>query len=374
MSRVPTRITHIITGLGVGGAERALHTLLTSGLAANFEHTVISLTGEGYYGPLLRAAGIPVACMNMTPGRPTLGAALRLRRAVRVARPDILQGWMYHGNVAASLVCRLSSPRAALVWNIRMSLEGTRQMKISTRAVIRIGAWLSKAPDAIIYNAARARGQHELAGYASAAARVIPNGFDTRRWHPNPTARASLRQELNLAADAPVVGFVGRGQPEKDLVNLLSAFTAATATRPDVRLVCVGRDLEQYAHHLDPARVIFLGQRNDIERLMPAFDVLCLSSYFEGFPNVLGEAMACGVPCATTDVGDAAAIVGETGWIARPRDSAALANALSLALNATPEERQARGRLARARVEAHYSLDAIVGEYAALYARLARRT
>jgi len=347
-----------------------LHTLLTGGLTDSFEHQVVSLTGDGRYGSLLRAAGVPVVCMNMTPGLPTPGAAMRLLNKVRVAEPDIFQGWMYHGNLAASFARRLSAPRAALAWNIRMSLEATQKMKASTRGVIKIGAWLSQGPNAIIYNATRSRQQHEAVGYAASDGSVLGNGFDTLRWRPDATAGARLKQELGLPSHTMLVGYVGRGHPQKDITNLFSAFAAAAATRPDVRLIVVGRDLKQYGGHLDPARVFFLGERDDVEHFMPGFDILCLSSAFEGFPNVIGEAMACGVPCVTTDVGDAAAIVADTGWVAPPRDSAALAGALSLALNASPEERQARGEAARRRVEVHYSLAAVIEQYTALYTRL----
>lgn len=366
------KVTHVITGLNVGGAERALHSLLTGGLQDAFDNHVISLMNEGHYGPLLQEAGIPITYLNMSPGRPTLDAVRRLKRAIHATSPNVIQGWMYHGNLAASLARRLCGSGAALSWNIRLSLEAGRSLKASTRCVIGVGEWLSHGPDAIIYNAARSKAQHEERGYARMHSVTIPNGFDTKRWQPDSNARARLCVELGVADDAFLIGFVGRGHAQKDLPNLFSAFRAAAVSYPDAYLVCVGRDLEGFAsEYKDLNQVRFLGQRSDIEHIMPAFNLLCLSSSFEGFPNVIGEAMACGVPCVTTDVGDAAAIVADTGWTAPPRDSAALANSLIEALALPPPARRARGLAARTRIERHYSLKSVVGQYMALYARLA---
>lgn len=362
---------HIITGLDLGGAERALYTLLTSGLRDTFGHHVVSLTGQGHFGPLLRSAGVPVTCLDMVPGHPTPSALLNLLRVVKVVAPSVIQGWMYHGNLAASLSRKLAAPEAALAWNIRQSLEGLDGTKLSTRWIIDLGARLSAQPAVVLYNSTRAREQHEARGYESIRSEVIGNGFDLRRWAPDPAASARLRQEVGLPDGSPIVGFVGRGHVDKDIPNLLSAFRKVSKEYPAAHLICVGGGIRRF----DPSpgvdkRIIYLDQRNDIELLMPAFDLLCLSSRFEGFPNVIGEAMASAVPCVTTDVGDAARIVADTGWIAPARDSNALAEALASALAATPVERRALGRAARSRICADYSIQRVVGQYQTLYSRL----
>lgn len=363
-----TLITHIITGLDVGGAERALHTLLTNGLEGPFRNHVISLMGPGHYGPLLEQAGIPVTCLHMRPGRPSLRALRRLRAALRAHPPDILQGWMYHGNLAACLGQRWFRRDAMLAWNIRMSLEGVALLGRSTRFMIGLGARLSGKPSAIIYNSERSRAQHEAVGYDAARGRYIPNGFDTERWRPDLALRAAVRAELGLTEADRVIGFVGRGHPDKDPEKLFQAFFKVGAQNPRAVLVAIGRDLDRFGPISE--RVILTGQRHDVPSLMQAFDLLCLSSRFEGFPNVIGEAMATGVPCVTTDVGDAAAIVGDTGWVVPPRDSDALARALIDALETPPEEMRARGAVARARIEAEFSIKSVVARYVTLYERL----
>lgn len=364
-------LTHIITGLEVGGAERALHTLLTNGLEGPFRNRVISLMGSGHYCPLLEQAGIPVTCLNMPRGLPTPGALWRLRVALRHAHPALVQGWMYHGNLAALLAGRLAGRGVPVAWNVRLSLEALDALKPTTRAVIQLGARLSKGPKAIIYNAARSRTQHREIGYADSADVVIPNGFDPETWRGDAAARAQGRQHLGLGPDEVVIGYVGRGHPQKDIATLARAFDQVRQSRPTARLICIGRDIDTQV----PADCLrdgmqFLGQRADVPVLLPGFDVLCLSSRSEGFPNVIGEAMACGVPCVTTDVGDAADVVGDTGWVVPPGDSTALARALGAALDTPADDLRKRGAAARARIERDSSIASIVARYVALYTGL----
>lgn len=368
MTKPAPPITHIITGLEVGGAERALYTLLTNGLEGPFRNHVISLMGPGHYGPLLEQAGIPVTCLHMRPGRPSLRALRGLRAACSLRPPALIQGWMTHGNLAASFARRFGQPKAALAWNIRWTLEGLPQARPMTRGLTWLGARLSSGPQAIIYNSQRGREQHAVHGYSDIRALHVPNGFDTTLWATNLDRRNMIRAELGLTPDDRVIGFVGRGHDDKDPENLFRAFEKVAQRHPRAVLVAVGRDLAPLARKSE--RVILTGQRGDIPRLMQAFDLLCLSSRVEGFPNVIGEAMASGVPSVTTDVGDAGMIVGETGWVVQPRDSDALAQALCAALDVPVARLQAMGQAARARIDADFSIAAIVGRYTALYDRL----
>lgn len=359
------QITHIITGLNVGGAERALHTLLTNGLEGPFRNRVISLMGPGHYGPLIIAAGIPLTCLNMSPGRPTPKALHRLISACKETPADIVQGWMSHGNIASTLAQRVVHPRASLAWNVRLSLEDHRETKVTTRAMIRLGAWLSHRPHAVIYNAERSQQQYTGIGYCDATAHYFPNGFDTAAWRPDADIRHAIRHGLGLTEQSRVIGFVGRGHRQKDINNLFAAFNMIMERHPNAVLVAVGRDLEQYIIPSD--RIMLLGQRSDVPDLMRAFDVLCLSSRVEGFPNVIGEAMATGLPCVSTDVGDAREIVGNTGWVAPPRDSIKLAECLDQALTCSPLALEERGQLARKRIINEFSIESVVAKYVKLY-------
>ena len=367
-------LIHIITGLNTGGAERSLHSLLSGGLAEKHQCHVVSLTDSGEFGPKIAALGVPVQCIGMSPGRPTPVALWRLRRIVRAIRPDVIQGWMYHGNLAASLARAMAPGRPALVWNIRHSLYDISNEKPGTRAAIRAGRMLSARPDRILYNSHLSRAQHEAFGYRALHGEVIANGFDTALWRPDATARLQVRTALRLGPQDRLIGFVARFHPMKDIPNFLQAIAPLMAEVRNLHCAIIGQDagpsnpvLSPLFDKLPQARLHVLGLRDDIPALMPGFDLFCLSSNSEAFPNVLGEAMACGVPCVATDVGDSRLVLGDTGRIVAPSDPQELSKALHDMLILDDDTRRALGARARARIAGHFSLTATVDRYTALY-------
>lgn len=367
----PLTVIHVITGLNMGGAERVLSSLLTSGLEGPVANQVISLMGDGHYGPVLRDAGIKVTCLDMQHGLPTPSVIGRLHSELRVSKPDIIQGWMYHGNIVASLGRYLAPRSPAIAWNIRTSMDDPSLIRTRTRLLVTLGGWLSRRVDSIVYNSHRSKRQHHELGYASSCAEVIPNGFDLNYWRHDEAARRSARAELGILDGKLAIGFIGRAAPDKDIPTLLRAFACLREQHPQAMLICIGRDIEKDCpSDVSTQGVTFLGQRNDLAHLVPGFDLFCLSSRIEGFPNVIGEAMACAVPCVTTDVGDAAEIVGDTGWIASPSDLQSFIDALSTALLTNPDERLARGRAARQMIENRYTLPKIVRQYLDMYNRI----
>jgi glycosyltransferase involved in cell wall biosynthesis len=237
----------------------------------------------------------------------------------------------------------------------------------------------TECTDAIIYNAERSAQRHAAIGYPADKAIVIPNGFDLDAFRPDPDARAWLRAEHGLAPDTPVVGRVARNHSMKDHACLFGAFARVAEAVPAARLAVVGSGMVGD----DPAlarlaaaagvadKVLWLGPRRDIERLTAGFDVaLSTSSRGEGFPNVMGEAMACGVPMVATDVGDAAAILDDPARIVPPGDAAGLAAIVVRLLQAGPDARAALGVRDRQRALARFSIAAVGDAYAALWARL----
>ncbi|HYG28007.1 MAG TPA: glycosyltransferase [Caulobacteraceae bacterium] len=374
------RVCHIITGLKLGGAERALHSLLAGGLAASHDCHVISLTDAGSYGALISELGVPVHCLGMSPGGPRPRVVFRLWSILRRLRPDVLQGWMYHGNLAATVGRLMLSGRPAVVWNVRQSLYDIAAEKRGMQFVIRLSCWLSRTAAAILYNSRMSRGQHEALGFDSRSGRIIANGFDPEIWRPDPKARAALRKSLGLTEATPVLGYVGRFNPLKDIPTLLSALQDVTASDPKVHIVLVGLDLSPatpaltpYFRALPSERIHVLGNRTDMPDVFPAFDLLCLSSRAEGFPNVLGEAMAVGVPVIATDVGDNADVVGDTGWIVPPADSRALSTAILDALAEGSAARGERRARARQRIIERFSLTAALDRYSQLYLDVSAR-
>lgn len=370
-------IVHIITGLTTGGAERALYNLLQGGLTSRFDNHVVSLSHEGTVGPQIRALGVPVTTLDMRAGRPTLSGLIKLCRVVREIQCEVIQGWMYHGNLAATLARKSVPGRPVLAWNIRHSLYDLSSEKPMTRQVIRANRFLSAAPDALLYNSRLSRKQHEAFGFVSRKAQVIPNGIDVQKFFFSCASRQRVRSQLGIPADAPVVGHVARLHPMKDHpVFLLAAADLAHRYQETHFLLC-GREVSlenKTLERLIPARFRhrfhLLGERSDVSELLSAMDIFCLSSWSEAFPNVIGEAMATGLPCVSTDVGDSAIVIGDTGVVVPPHDEDQLATGIEALLTMPLKERRMLGASARARIEADYDLEAIVERYAASYEKL----
>jgi glycosyltransferase involved in cell wall biosynthesis len=235
---------------------------------------------------------------------------------------------------------------------------------------------LSGRPAAIIVNSEAGRRVHEAIGYRARHWFVLPNGFDTQAFVPDPKARTSVREELGVPATVLLIGMMARYHPQKDHSTFLEAARLLSASRPEVHFVLAGRDIVHHnaclRHQVDATglanRIHLLGERDDVPRLTAALDVATLSASFgEGFPGVICEAMACGVPVAVTDVGDAARIVGDSGRVAPPRNPRALAETWRTLLDLPAEERQRLGRIARERIASKWSIDEVVRKYESVY-------
>jgi glycosyltransferase involved in cell wall biosynthesis len=366
-------IVHLITGLETGGAERMLARLIARMDPKRFPSTVISMTGAGAIGREILAAGATLHSLEMRRGVPDPRAIPRLATLMRAVRPAILQTWLYHADLLGFVARRLGlAPR--LLWNIRCT-ESTGS------AVVRwLLARVSGAPDVVIANSQTGKRFHESIGYDPRRWLIIPNGFDTASLRPNREAGRLRRVELGIYSSAVAILLPARFDPMKDHATFLAAAAKLAKQRRDAVFALAGGGIEPtnrvlksliVAHGLGE-RVLLLGQRDDLDALYPAFDLVALSSaYGEGFPNVLGEAMACGVPCVATDVGDSALIIGDTGVVVPPCDPAALAAGLEKLTALTPTERLALGARARDRILRDYDLGAIAARYEALYEEIA---
>jgi len=368
-------VVHIITGLNTGGAERALYNLLNGGLADRFDSSVISLMDEGTIGSQIKALGVPVISLGMKKGLPTFSVLKKLRKEIRDRKPDLIQGWMYHGNLAATLACSMCSKKVAVLWNVRHSLYDLGHEKLMTRQIIRANRFFSRLADTLLYNSQISRQQHEFFGFKRNKGQVIPNGIDLDRFRFSGNSRQRIRDELVIPIDALVVGHIARYHPMKDHVNFLQAALSVISSHPSIHFVLIGRDVSLDNKDLtclipDSLRrqFHFLGERTDVHELMSAMDIASSSSsYGEAFPNVVGEAMAASLSCVVTDVGDSAYIVGDIGVVVHPQDSDALAAGIESLLVLSQLERQELGVKARQRIEGHFSLTAIVKQYSALY-------
>ena len=370
-----SKVLHIITGLQLGGAERSLYNLLACGLNAEHQNFVLSLSNSGDLGSKLEAADIPVHTLGLDSLKNIVLLPFRLRRIIKDIKPDALQGWMYHGNLVATLGMFLSNSDIKLIWNVRQTLYSLKREKPLTCFVIILNRLLSRFAEIIIYNSEVARAQHENFGFSADCGRVIANGFDVQRWRPCQSDREAVRNELSIPSDAIVLGFTARYHPMKNLKGLLRAIGPVILENPRLHLIIVGRgndkknpELKDAYAQLPDSQVHILEQRDDIAELMRGFDLFCVpSSWGEGFPNVLGEAMATGLLCMTTDVGDSSRVLGDCGvLVGSPHDTQLREGVLQM-LSYSADERARRGMQARRRIVTNYLLQATVNDYIELY-------
>ena len=374
------KVAIVITGLSTGGAETMLLRLLENIDRGKFSFHVISLTTRGEIGPRINALGVPVEALGMARGSPNPMAIFRLRSRLRELRVNLVHTWMYHADLLGGLAARAAGIRT-VIWGIRNSDLDRHKTSTSTRCVVGINARLSKwLPAGILSCSSVARDVHVAVGYKGEKISVIPNGFDLAKFKPDSAARVSVREELGLPRDTPLIGVVGRDDPQKNHVGFLYAAALLRSRSPGVHFVFVGGGMDGANFRLEAAAAEvgvdgvthFLGRRDDMPRLMASFDVLASSSSFgEAFPNVLGEAMACAVPCVVTDVGDSAFIVGETGHVVAVGDMPALAAGIEQMLALMPTERSALGDRARERVRRLFDIHDVARRYEDYYMRLA---
>lgn len=355
-------IVHIITGLSRGGAENALYRLISQ--EDDPERVrVVSLTDDGIFGERLRALGIDVTCLRLHSRLPSPIKFLRLVCLLRRWRPQLVQTWMYHADLVGGLAGLAAG--IPVCWGVRHSNVSPQHNKAARRFVIRICALASRwVPSRIISCSQRAVEVHRALGYAAPFA-VVPNGLDVSAWCPRPELRVATRAQLGVPEGGFLFAHAGRADPQKDHPALARAFNQVQAECPHAWLLLCGTGLERGEPYFEALpftagarqQVLALGPRDDLPELWQSADTFVLSSLGEAFPNVVAEAMACGLPCIVTDVGDAAEIVEDTGIVVPPRDVHSLEQAMLNMLHMPTIDRQRLGRTARARIQARFTLE-----------------
>lgn len=373
------KILHIITTLDVGGAEMMLYKLLKSMDGREFYNKVICLVKSGVIAEKIRGIGIPVECLGLNHGTVTPRALIEMTKALRILRPDIVQTWLYHSDLLGLVIARAVG-RAKIVWNIRCSNMEMERYPRSTAWTVKSCALLSRFPDSVITNSYEARKFHLKLGYRPKEFKVIPNGFDLKMFHPDPKSRRSVREGIGIQDDSACIGMIARFDPKKDHLTFLRAASRIIKKGVNASFVLCGEQvdkrnpmLSKWLADLDlEGHVHLLGRRNDIPQILTAMDLMVSSSAFgEGFPNAIGEAMACCVPCVVTDVGDSRKIVGAVGKVVPPRNPSALAAKVFELLALPRTQLRKLGLLARERIAEKYSIERITTEYESLYRQIA---
>jgi glycosyltransferase involved in cell wall biosynthesis len=369
------RIAHLITDLDIGGAERMLVNLIDA-IRPGEAHKVICMCGDAPLAPAIESLGTSVEGLGMRRGRPSAVGLWRAVRALRNFRPQAVQTWLYHADLLGVIVQPFID-RVPLIWNVRCADMDLSRYSSLTRWVREALARLSRVPATVIVNSEAGRAAHEAFGYRPRRWEVIGNGFDLERFRPSLPARAALRRRLNIPDEAPLIGMVARLDPAKDHQTLLRAATVVLAKRAEVHFYLVGPGVPLLASDVARAglshRVLLEEGRDDTPQVYAGLDLFVLTSAFgEGFPNVLGEAMASGVPCISTDVGDCRRIIGDTGLVTARGAPQELAEAILCALEWAPADRQRYGSAARARIAEIADIAIVAQRYQRLYQELSR--
>ncbi|MBB5204474.1 glycosyltransferase involved in cell wall biosynthesis [Inhella inkyongensis] len=343
-------------------------------------HEVVSLGGLGVIGPRLQQAGISVHCLSLDRLPWQLSTWWSLWRLLRQERATtVVQTWMYHADLLGGLLARLAGQKR-VVWNVRQTGLSAADISARTRCLVRCAAWLSNwLPRMIVTNAKAAIDVHVNVGYASSRFTVIPNGFDTNAFKRSDPARRQWRRSLGLTDAEFLIGLVARLDPQKDHSTFLRMAALVAKAMPQARFLLAGRGvLEDAELTLSISelglngRMLRLDQQSDVASLMSALDLFCLSSRAEGFPNVLGEAMACEIPCVSTRCGDSAQLIQDGARLAPIEDASALANCVLSVAAMPPEARHALGQAQRQRIKAEFALPDVWQRYLELYQSLCK--
>ncbi len=376
MSSRKIRVTHLTTGLEVGGAQTALRYLVSRADRQMFDMDVVSLTSVGPIGEDLRRQGVRVDALEMKASRPNPLTVFKLMVELQRRRTDILQCWMYHADLLGALA-GIPIRRTKVFWNLRQTNLDPSHSKPLTRATAYACSKLSRfVPHTIVCGSHAARDIHVEFGYDSRKMVVIENGVDVEKFAPSPESRRKLRQELGLSLGTKLIGLVARFHPQKDHRTFIRMARIVRANDPTAEFVLCGEGIDrgnaELMNWINQADLVghihLLGRRSDLEMVTAALDVgISSSASAEGGANTLIEALASGVPCVATDVGDSKRIVGSAGFVVAVADAEAMAQRTLTLLNAGAG--RAYGLIARHRATDHFDIKSVVRQYEEIYGR-----
>jgi glycosyltransferase involved in cell wall biosynthesis len=336
----------------------------------------------GVYGERFREEGIEVHRLEMSRGLPSYSGFKKLWSLIRTTKPDVVQTWMYHSDLIGGAIARLGGYRN-VVWGIVNFNLDPNVASRSTRWTAKLCAYLSGIiPARIISCSKRAVTAHQQIGYAKKKFVTIPLGYDLAELYRDQVAADKLKELWKIPADAVLIGCVARWDRQKDHQNLLNAFAIICEQFPKIYCVLAGPQMDKQNTELESMikkingeneRIILAGRVDSIPNTMSVLDLHILPSLGEAFPNVVAEAMACETPCIVTDVGDAAIIVDNTGWVVQPGNTQALAKAIALALGEMENKESWKKRRieCRNRIYENYSMQRMIGSYYNLWAMVA---
>lgn len=362
-----TRILFLIRSLEIGGAERQLVELVRHLDHSRFEVMVAIFYDRGQFrNDLKNIEKVSVVSLGKKSRWDVFPFFLRFLGLIRQFRPHVIHGYMDVANIFSLMAGKLTQTKVVL--GLRASNVDFSHYDWTRNASYKLAAWLSHYADKIIINSQAGRKYH-LEHDFNKNMEVIYNGIDTHRFRPAPESGQALRAEWGIENHEILIGIVGRLDPMKGHPVFIQAASIVASRIPHTRFVCAGDGSISYTKELQNLGktlglgngLLWPGKHNDVPALYNALDLLVSAScYGEGFSNVIGEAMACGIPCVVTDVGDSRFIVGETGKVLPPNDPQALAETLTQLLSEGSEHWHGLGKKARQRIEENFSIPKMV--------------
>lgn len=365
------QVTHIITGLGKGGAETMLYQVLKFRTNNSLEYKVVSLGGSSFYEDMIRALGVPVEICNIR--KKPFTSLYHIIKNVKGS--DMLCCWMMHANLIGYLAAKFAGVKR-VIWCVRHSNTGGEFLKARTVRIDNICATLSNKVDTITYNGYRSRNAYEKLGFCKEKGIVLDNGCDSDEYAPNPNARGMLLKELGISTNKKIILSVAKNDPIKDIPTFIQAFAIFHKKNSEMVAVMCGRGIEENEQMLKLSQqvglkvhenIFFLGLRHDVPFLLAACDMYVLHSAGEAFPNTLLQAMSSSCLCIATDVGDARRIIGNDRFVITPQKPQEMALKMEEIIRMPYEEQEIIKSDNHIRVQKYFDIRTIVKKYEEIY-------
>lgn len=302
------KILHIISSLDVGGCENILFNLIKSEKSMQ-NILVISLNPGGFFKDELIKCGFKIISLDLK--KNLFQGLFKSYKEIKKFKPDLIQGWMYHGNIFATFLSLITFQRSILIWNIRQTLYNINYESFSTRFAIFLGKLFSFLPKRILCNSELAIVHHKDYGFKDCF-KLIENGVDTEKFYFDKQISNEFKKKLNIDKKNIVIGKIARFHKMKNHKFLIKNILKILEKYKNLTILLIGKNINYENKSiavLIPGEFrknfILIEETSEINNYLNAIDLLCLTSNSgEGMSNIIMEAMSVGVSCLSSDIGD----------------------------------------------------------------------